>query len=85
MIVAEAAVLLRRSYLEDDVSSKSLLGWDDFSSSINVFLVRDGGSFSSTFFDDEVDSILLDDFLDGLGGDGDSSLICVDLFRDTDD
>jgi len=26
MIVAEAAVLLRRSYLEDDVSSKSLLG-----------------------------------------------------------
>lgn len=83
-MISKGRTFLRRSHLEDNIGSKCFLSGDDLGTSIDVLLVRDGGSFSGSGFDNEVSAIFLGHFLDGFGSDGNSGLIGGDFFGNSD-
>jgi len=85
VVSSEAGTFLGRSNLEDNVSSKGFFGGSDFSTGVDVLLISDGGTLSSSFFDDKAGSILLGHFLDGFRSDGNSGLIFLNFLGDTDE
>ena len=85
VVSSQVWILLWGSHLEYNISSQSIFSWSNLCSSIDVVLVWHISSFSCILFNYEVSSIDFDHFLDDFWSHGDSGLIFMNFFGQTND
>lgn len=82
-MLVESWIELRHSNLKDHIGLECLFGRDDLSARLLVCLVGDGGLDASAGLDEECAAVLLCDSLDSVWSDGDSLLIFIHFFWNT--